>query len=155
MARRSRKYADNSISNRTDKINESFRDIQTEGQGIFEVTFVSPEEALNLLLGAMEGKLDAQQSNWLRAIMSTINQLDTPHIKLYCLLCNTAFSRQRKPTLLGILGAYNVDSPSSMLVNGICASCVAKPDLQGRVFGKIREWIPDATAISVSPMGCA
>ena len=97
----------------------ALRRIEREGQGIWSLKIIFPEDARALLIEARAGGTAAALFVLLARTIGTIERASPPSL---CLLCEHEFAHD-SPAALAIVSAL-VDAPTQSIGTGLCADCV-------------------------------
>jgi hypothetical protein len=117
------------------------RRIQAEGQGVFRIDFIQQRDVPGLFLAAAGGDVRAIRTCDL--ISQFLKMIAAARPAALCLLCDNEVSPAALPSVIAIMTAQR-DDPSTAILNGICAECADKPDLEAAVRAKYRtSLIPD------------
>jgi hypothetical protein len=115
--------------------------VQAEGQGVFQLEMVRHHDVPGLFLAAAAGDVRAIQICDL--VGQFLRRIAAPGAPILCLLCDNELSPVALPSAILIMSARR-DDPSMAIVNGLCAECAGKPDLEAAVLAKYRDsLIPD------------
>lgn len=117
------------------------RRIQAEGQGVFKIELVPQHDVPNLFLASASGDGGAMRTADL--IIQFLKMITDGRPPPLCLLCDNELSGAALPRTIVIMTPQR-DDPTMAILNGLCAGCAGKPELEVAVLAKYREsLIPD------------
>jgi hypothetical protein len=142
MNRRQRRAAEKRM------LEQSFKDIQTEGQGVWDFTIIMPQMMPAFMCDALAG--NAHAGHICLGIANTLKQIDVADPRMLCLLCDNEFSADSRPLVFVLLTAHR-DDPATGVMTGLCSDCAQKPRLDELIFRYYREnVVPDARRLSMA-----
>jgi hypothetical protein len=145
---------DERLMNRQRRARERFqagiRAVQSEGQGLWNLWVIRPDDHLELLLRAVGGDAHARQlvdltCQTLRQVVD--NRARDPAL---CLLCEHRFTIENPAPAAIVILAADFEVAGHAIANVICERCYSAEDLGQRIVAFYRRTvIPDARVVRV------
>jgi len=120
----------------------SLASIRSQGQGVWKIDILSPENVPDLLLDAAQG--DTLAAHTLKMLFQAIIDLGKRKPPALCLTCSHVFRNKKCPPAAIVLIIAAVDDPHSSIASPLCHACASQDNLTSRVAQKLKETtIPD------------
>jgi hypothetical protein len=114
----------------------SLKQIQLEGQGVFQFTLITPLSAIGLMSNALTG--DAAAARVMLAFAEFLKRVVKTYPPTLCLLCDTEFVPGVMPAT-GVLLTAHRDEPEMGIWNGLCLECSQKSELETLICAYYRQ----------------